>query len=45
MYEIYEMYEMYKEYKVESIRNSMVFAKESKSGHLPEIYLPIAKNT
>ena len=44
MYEIYEMYKMYEEYEVESIRNSTVFAKESKAGHLPEICLPVAES-
>ena len=45
MYEIYKMYGMYEEYKVEGIRNSTVFAKESKAGHLPEICLSVAEST
>ena len=39
------VYEMYEEYEVESIRNSTVFAKESKTGQLPEICLPVAEST
>ena len=27
-----------REYKVEAIRNSAVYAKKSKSGHLPSLY-------
>ena len=44
-YETYKMYEMYEEYEVESIRNSTVFAKKSKTGQLSEICLPVAKST
>ena len=44
-YKTYKMYEMYEEYEVESIRNSTVFAKESKTGQLPEICLLVAEST
>ena len=32
------------EYEMDGIRNSTVFAKESKAGHLPEICLPVAES-
>ena len=47
MYKIYKMYKMFKiyeEYKVEIIRNSTVFAKESKANHLLKICLPIIES-
>ena len=45
IYKMYEIYEMYEEYEVESVWKSIVFAKESKADHLPEICFLVAENT